>query len=105
MAFEAARIAIEHTTPVILLTDAFIANGSSARRVPEESEYPEIKVPFVTDEQLAAEWKPYKRIGENFARARAIPGTKGAMHRVGGLEKDFETSVISNDGANHALHD
>ncbi len=103
MAFEAARIAIEHMTPVILLTDAFIANGSSAWRVPEESEYPEIKVPFVTDEQLAAEWKPYKRIGENFARAWAIPGTKGAMHRVGGLEKDFETSVISNDGANHAL--
>ncbi len=103
MAFEAARIAIEHMTPVILLTDAFIANGASAWRVPEESEYPEIKVPFVTDEQLAAEWKPYKRIGENFARAWAIPGTKGAMHRVGGLEKDFETSVISNDGANHAL--
>ena len=103
MAFEAARIAIEHMTPVILLTDAFIANGASAWRVPEESEYPEIKVPFVTDEQLAAEWKPYKRIGENFARAWAIPGTKGAMHRVGGLEKDFETSVISNAGANHAL--
>ncbi|MBP3590425.1 MAG: 2-oxoacid:acceptor oxidoreductase subunit alpha, partial [Muribaculaceae bacterium] len=103
MAFEAARIAIEHMTPVSLLTDAFIATGSSAWRIPEEQDYPAIKPPFVTEEQLANEWRPYKRQGENFARSWAIPGTKGAMHRVGGLEKDFETSVISNDGANHAL--
>ena len=103
MAFEAARIAIEHMTPVILLTDAFIANGSSAWRIPEEKDFPEIHPPFVSEEQLAADWRPYKRQGENFARAWAIPGVRGAMHRVGGLEKDFDTSVISNDGANHAL--
>ncbi len=103
MAFEAARIAIEHMTPVILLTDAFIANGSSAWRIPEDNEYPEIKPPFISEKDLAEEWRPYKRIGEQFARAWAIPGTKGAMHRVGGLEKDFDTSVISTDGPNHAL--
>lgn len=102
MAFEAARIAMEHMTPVILLTDAFIANGSSAWRLPDEDEYPEIKPPFITKEQIEAGWKPYQRIGEDFVRAWAIPGTEGAMHRVGGLEKDFDTSIISNDGANHA---
>ncbi len=101
MAFEAARIAIEHMTPVILLTDAFIANGSSAFRIPEAEDYPAIKPPFVTAEQLEKGWKPFDRDAESFARFWAIPGTEGAMHRVGGLEKDFNTSVISTDGPNH----
>ncbi|MBD5269454.1 MAG: 2-oxoacid:acceptor oxidoreductase subunit alpha [Bacteroides sp.] len=101
MAFEAARIAIEHMTPVILLTDAFIANGSSAWRVPEEKDYPEIKPRFVTPEMLEKGWRPFDRDEETFARYWAIPGMDKAMHRVGGLEKDFNTSVISTDGPNH----
>lgn len=101
MAFEAARIAIEHMTPVILLTDAFIANGSSAWRIPEEKDFPEIKPSFVSKEQLENGWKPFNRDAETYARYWAIPGTEGATHRVGGLEKDFNTSVISTDGPNH----
>ena len=102
MAFQACRIAIEHMTPVILLTDAFIGNGSSAWRVPEKDDYPEIKVPFVTPEQLANGWKPYDRDPETMVRYWSIPGMENGMHRVGGLEKDFKTSVISTDAKNHA---
>lgn len=101
MAFEACRIAIEHMTPVILLTDAFIANGSSAWRIPEEKDFPTIHPPFVNTQQLENDWKPYSRNDETLSRFWAIPGTPGAQHRVGGLEKDFETSIISTDGANH----
>ena len=101
MAFEAARIAIEHMTPVILLTDAFIANGSSAWRIPEEQDFPEIKPPYVTPEMLETGWKPYMRDEESLVRYWALPGMEKAMHRVGGLEKDYKTSVISTDGANH----
>ena len=101
MAFEASRIALEHMTPVILLTDAFIANGSSAWRVPEEEDYPAIKVPFVSPEQVEEGWTPYMRDEESLVRYWAVPGMPGAMHRVGGLEKDAKTSVISTDGANH----
>ncbi len=102
MAFEAARIAIEHMTPVILLTDAFIANGSSAWRIPEEGDFPEIKPRFVTKELLENGWRAYLRNEDDKVRYWAVPGTPGAMHRVGGLEKDYNTSVISTDGANHA---
>lgn len=103
MAFNAAKIAIEHMTPVILLTDAFIANGSSAWRVPDENEYPEIKPNFVPGDVLEQGWKPYNRNEENKVRYWAIPGTENGMHRVGGLEKDYNTSVISTDGQNHEL--
>ncbi|MDE6576978.1 MAG: 2-oxoacid:acceptor oxidoreductase subunit alpha [Muribaculaceae bacterium] len=101
MAFEAARIAVEHMTPVILLTDAFIANGSSAWRIPEEKDFPEIKPNFVTPEQLENGWKPFDRDAESLVRYWAVPGMEKGMHRVGGLEKDFNTSVISTDGPNH----
>jgi 2-oxoglutarate ferredoxin oxidoreductase subunit alpha len=101
MAFEAARIAIEHMTPVILLTDAFIANGSSAWRIPEENDFPTIKPHFVSADQLENGWKPYDRDPENQVRYWSIPGMEKGMHRVGGLEKDFKTSVISTDGPNH----
>lgn len=101
MAFEAARIAVEHMTPVILLTDAFIANGSSAWRIPENDEMPEIKPNFVSRRQLETGWKPYNRDEETLVRYWALPGTPKAMHRIGGLEKDYNTSVISTDGANH----
>lgn len=99
MAFEAARIAIEHMTPVILLTDAFIANGSSAWRVPDDEDYPEIKPNYVPEE-LKDSWTPYMRNADG-VRYWAIPGTEGLQHRVGGLEKDYYTGVLSNDPENH----
>ena len=102
MAFEASRIAIEHMTPVILLSDAFIGNGSSAWRIPEADEYPEIKVPVIPAECRQA-WQPYMRDADTLARYWALPGTEdGITHRIGGLEKNFDTGAISNDPANHA---
>ncbi len=102
MAFEAARIAIEHMTPVILLTDAFIGNGSSAWRIPESDEYPAIKPPYVPADKIAqGSWRPYERRDDNLVRYWAIPGTEGAMHRLGGLEKDYNTGAISTDPVNH----
>ncbi len=87
MAFEAARIAMEHMTPVILLTDAFIGNGSSAWRVPEASDLPEIHPPLLAPNAIDEAWQPYTRKDEDLVRYWAIPGTEGAAHRVGGLEK------------------
>lgn len=102
MAFEASRIAIEHMTPVILLTDAFIGNGSSAWRIPDADEYPAINPPYVPAEKVAeGNWRPYDRREDNKVRYWAIPGTEGLMHRLGGLEKDYVTGAISNDPANH----
>lgn len=101
MAFEACRIAVEHMTPVILLSDAFIGNGSSAWRVPEADEFPLIKTPDVPAEKLADKsWKPYDR-RENLGRFWPVGGTEGATHRLGGLEKDAVTGAISNDPVNH----
>lgn len=100
MAFEAARIAVEHMTPVILLSDAFIGNGSSAWRVPDADEYPEIKPRFVP-EGLKDAWKPVMRDQETKVRYWAIPGTEGYAHRLGGLERDAQTGALSNDPVNH----
>lgn len=100
MAFEACRIAIEHMTPVVLLTDAFIGNGSSAWRIPEADEFPEIKPNYVPEE-LKGNWKPYIRDEKTKVRYWAIPGTEGFAHRLGGLEKDAVTSAISTDPINH----
>lgn len=100
MAFEACRIAVEHMTPVVLLTDAFIGNGSSAWRIPEADEYPEIHPHYVPDE-LKATWRPYMRDEETKVRYWAIPGTEGCTHRLGGLEKDYNTGAISTDPINH----
>ena len=88
-------------TPVILLTDAFIANGSSAWRIPEMDKYPEIKPNYVANYQDEKVWKAYRRNKESLVRYWAIPGTEGFAHRLGGLEKDYETSAISTDPANH----
>ena len=101
IAFEAARIAVEHMTPVVLLTDGFIANGSSAWRIPEEDEYPTIKPNFVKPEMLEQGWRPYMRNEDTEVRYWAVPGTPGFQHRLGGLEKDYRTSAISTDPANH----
>ncbi len=100
MAFEAARIAVEHMTPVILLTDAFIGNGSSAWRIPEASDYPEIRVPDVTSDMQEG-WRPYQRDEHTKVRRWAVPGTPGFTHRLGGLEKDVVTGAISTDPVNH----
>ena len=99
-AFEASRIAIEHMTPVIMLTDAFIGNGSSAWRIPEATDYPEIVPPRVPADKLG-EWQPYMRDPETMTRYWALPGTPGLMHRLGGLEKNAQTGALSNDPVNH----
>jgi 2-oxoacid:acceptor oxidoreductase, alpha subunit len=99
-AFWASKIALEHMTPVILLTDGYIANGSSAWRIPDMEEYPEIKPPHVTP-KIKEGWKPYLRNLETNVRYWATPGTEGFTHRIGGLEKDYTTSVISTDPDNH----
>jgi len=99
-AFWASKIALEHLTPAILLTDGYIANGSSAWRIPDMEDYPEIKPPYVSPEQQEY-WKPYLRNSENDVRYWAIPGTEGFAHRIGGLEKDNKTGVISTDPDNH----
>lgn len=101
-AFQASKIALEHMTPVILLSDAFLANGSSAWRIPSKEDYPDIKIPYVHSE-MQAYWKPYLRNSENFVRYYAKPGTEGFAHRLGGLEKDNKTGEISTNPANHQL--
>ena len=100
-AFWAGKLAVEHMTPVILLTDAFIANGSSAWRLPELDKSPEIKPNYITNYHEDKPWKPYRRDPESLVRYWAIPGTEGFTHRLGGLEKDYDTSAISTDPMNH----
>ncbi len=98
-AFEAGRIAMEHMTPVILLSDGFIANGSEPWLIPQMKDYPEIHPPIV---ETAPEggFMPYVR-NEKLARGWAFPGKVGLEHRVGGLEKDAVKGCISHDPANH----
>jgi len=101
MAFEAVRIAIEHMTPVILLSDGYIANGAEPWKYPTASELPKIEVHFKTSlDEGEEKFLPYKR-NEKLARPWAIPGTPGLEHRIGGLEKQAETGNISYDSDNH----
>lgn len=100
-AYMACKIALEHMTPVILLTDGYIANGSASWKIPSLADYPEIKPNYVTKDLLEKGWKPYFRNEETMVRYWAVPGTEGFMHRLGGLEKDYNTSVISTDSTNH----
>lgn len=94
-AFEACKLAIEFMTPVICLTDGYIANGSEPWRFPQTADLPEIPVQFVPAREASdPPYLPYKR-NERLARSWAIPGTKGLEHRVGGLEKQHETGYIS----------
>ena len=99
-AYWAAKIALEHLTPVILLTDGYIANGSSAWLIPDLEDYPDIKPPYVSQEMKGG-WTPYLRNLENDVRYWAVPGTENFTHRIGGLEKDYAKSVISTDPENH----
>ena len=99
-AYMAAKIALEHMTPVVLLTDAFVANGSAAWKLPDLNDYPAINPPYVTPD-MAGNWTPYQRNEETGARYWATPGTEGFMHRIGGLEKSNETGAISTEPENH----
>ena len=99
-AYMAAKIALEHMTPVVLLTDAFIANGSAAWKLPNLEEYPAINPPYVTPD-MAETWTPFQRNEKTGTRYWAVPGTEGFMHRIGGLEKSNETGVISTEPENH----
>ena len=100
-AYEASKIALEHMTPVVLLTDAFVANGSGAFRLPDLKDYPAIQPPYVPEE-LKGQWTPYMR-AENGTRYWAVPGRKGFQHILGGLEKDDKTGAISTNPENHDL--
>ena len=100
-AYEASKVALEHMTPVILLTDAYVANGSGAFRLPDLNEYPAINPPYVPEE-MKGTWTPYMR-KENGTRYWAVPGRKGFAHILGGLEKDDKTGAISTNPENHDL--
>jgi len=97
VAVEAVRIATEFMTPVIMLSDNYIANGAEPWQLPKMDELPDMKVEFVTDPEG---FQPYKR-DERLVRGWAIPGTPGLQHRIGGLEKDHVTGAVSHDPDNH----
>lgn len=100
-AYMASKIALEHMTPVVLLTDAFVANGSAAWKLPKLADYPAIRPPYVPAE-LKGTWTPYQR-NEEGVRYWAVPGTEGFTHILGGLEKDNRTGAISTNPENHHL--
>ncbi|MBR4267147.1 MAG: 2-oxoacid:acceptor oxidoreductase subunit alpha [Bacteroidales bacterium] len=100
-AYEASKIALEHMTPVILLTDAYLGNGSAALKLPNLADYPAINPPYVPEDLLGS-WTPYMR-NENMVRYWAVPGRKGFTHVLGGLEKDDKTGAISTNPENHDL--
>ncbi|MFA5026627.1 MAG: 2-oxoacid:acceptor oxidoreductase subunit alpha [Candidatus Methylomirabilota bacterium] len=98
MAYEASRIAIKYMTPVILLTDGYLANGAEPWRIPRLADLPEIPVRFRTD---PTDFFPYQRDPETLARPWVRPGTPGLEHRIGGIEKEDVTGVISYTPENH----
>jgi 2-oxoglutarate ferredoxin oxidoreductase subunit alpha len=98
-AIEAMRVAVKWMTPVMLLTDGYLANGSEPFRIPDASELPKVDVKYWT-EKGEGKFLPYQR-DEKLVRPWAIPGTPGLEHRVGGLEKDSLTGMVSYDGNNH----
>jgi len=101
MAFEAVKIALQHMTPVILLSDGYIANGAEPWKFPAAADLPVIEVKFKTSLAEGEEkFLPYKR-DEKLARPWAIPGTAGLEHRIGGIEKQHETGNVSYDPENH----
>ena len=98
-AFNAAKIALEHMTPVLLLSEGFLGNGSEPWLIPSMKDYPKIVPPFI---QPNTEYKPYERDPETLVRKWAVPGMAGCEHRVGGLEKNHN-GVLSSDPQNHAI--
>jgi 2-oxoglutarate ferredoxin oxidoreductase subunit alpha len=101
-AIEAARIAIKYRTPVFLLSDAYLANGSEPWRIPDVGALPDISTEFATASEGEA-FLPYRRDPETLARPWAVPGIPGLEHRIGGLEKQAETGNVSYDPENHDL--
>ncbi len=99
-AFNAAKLALEHMMPVILLTEGFLGNGSEPWRIPSMKDYPAIKPPII--ESCEGNFKPFERDPKTFVRSWAIPGKAGLEHRVGGLEKN-PVGTISSDPENHAF--
>jgi 2-oxoglutarate ferredoxin oxidoreductase subunit alpha len=101
-AIEACRIALKYRTPVFLLSDGYLANGSEPWRVPDVETLPDLTVEFATEpnREDGSFW-PYLRDPETLARPWAVPGTPGLEHRVGGIEKQDGTGNISYDPANH----
>lgn len=97
-AFEAARIALQCTTPVILLSDGYIANGTEPWLIPDPDKIPEIKI---KQPALDEKYLPYKRDPERLSRLHALPGTPGLEHRIGGLEKEDVTGNVSYNADNH----
>ena len=98
-AFQAAKLSLEHMTPVILLTDGYIANGSAPWKIKSVNEMPEIKHKII--KEASEDWHPYERDEDSLARTWAIPGTPGLEHRVGGLEKDKVSGNVSYVPENH----
>ena len=98
--YAAAKIALEHLTPVILLTDAYVANGSAAWKLPSLDELPTIRPHYVTEAQKG-NYTPYERDPQSLVRYWAIPGQEGYTHIIGGLEKDGATGAISTEPENH----
>ena len=99
--YQAAKMALEHMTPVVLLTDAYVANGSGAFKLPDINKLDAINPPYVPEE-LKGQWTPYMR-AENGTRYWAVPGREGFAHILGGLEKDNQTGAISTNPENHDL--
>lgn len=100
-AFTAAKIAVEHMTPVMLLSEGFLGNGSEPWRIPKMADYPDIKPPFVRAIPAEGErFKPFERDPETLVRRWAVPGQRGFEHRIGGLEKNH-SGVLSTDPVNH----
>ncbi|GIH91041.1 2-oxoacid:acceptor oxidoreductase subunit alpha [Planobispora siamensis] len=100
-AVEAARLAVKYRTPVMLLSDGYLANGSEPWRVPSAAELPDISTAFATEPNDGEKFLPFKRDPETLARPWAIPGTAGLEHRIGGIEKADGTGNISYDPDNH----
>ena len=98
-AFNAAKIALEHMTPVILLTEGFLGNGSEPWKIPSMKDYPKINPPFARPN---TPYKPFERDPETLVRSWAVPGMAGCEHRVGGLEKNH-AGVLSSDPKNHEI--
>jgi len=98
---EAARIALKYRTPVILLSETYLANSSEPWRLPDVDSLPDISVPFATETNHDGEFWPYLRDPDTLARPWAVPGTPGLQHRVGGLEKADGTGDVSYDPVNH----
>ena len=100
-AYMSAKIALEHMTPVMLLTDGFIGNGSQLFKIPKVASLPDINPPIAKAND--PDYKPYRRDPETHVRKWAIPGTEGLRHRIGGLEKENITGAVTTDSLNHEL--